>query len=71
MRRDYDVFEKFPDGSTVWRANVSGLYEAQRKVQELREFSENEFYILDIQTELISPRMAGGSRFTAKAAASG
>jgi hypothetical protein len=34
MRRDYDIFEKFPDGSTLWRACVAGQYEAQRKIAE-------------------------------------
>jgi len=49
MRRDYDIFEKFPDGSTLWRACVAGRYEAQRKVAELAEHSENEFFVIDIQ----------------------
>jgi hypothetical protein len=48
MRRDYDVFEKFPDGSTLWRACVSGRYEAQRKIHELAENSESEFFLIDI-----------------------
>jgi hypothetical protein len=49
MRRDYDVFEKFADGSTLWRACVAGRYEAQRKIHELAEHSENEFFLIDIQ----------------------
>lgn len=49
MRRDYDVFEKFPDGSTLWRACVVGRYEAQRTIHELTERSDNEFVLLDIQ----------------------
>ena len=49
MRRDYDVFEKFPDGSTLWRACVTGRYEAQRKIHELAENSESEFFLIDIQ----------------------
>ena len=48
MRRDYEVFERFPDGSTLWRARVTGRFEAQRKIQEFREHSENEFFILDV-----------------------
>ena len=55
MRRDFDIFEKFPDGSSVWRACVSGQYEAQRKIQELAESSENEFFGIDIQTEEFLP----------------
>ena len=55
MRRDYDIFEKFPDGSSVWRACVSGQYEAQRKLQELAERSENEFFGIDIQNNEALP----------------
>jgi len=51
MRRDYDVFEKFPDGSTLWRACVCGRFAAQRKIQELAEHSENEFFTIDIQVD--------------------
>jgi hypothetical protein len=49
MRRNYDIFEKFPDGSTLWRACVSGRYEAHRKMQAFAEHSENDFYAIDIQ----------------------
>ena len=55
MRRDYDIFEKFPDGSTLWRVCVRGQFEVKRKVQELAELSENEFIAIDIQAgELLS-----------------
>jgi len=60
MRRDFNIFEKFPDGSTVWRASVSGQFEAKRKLQELSERSNNEFLAIDIQSgkplPLIAPR---------------
>ena len=49
MRREYDVFERFADGSTLWRATVVGRFEALRKMQELAELSDNEFMTLDIQ----------------------
>jgi hypothetical protein len=55
MRRPYDVFEKFPDGSTLWRACVNGRYEAQRKMHELAEHSGNEFFLIDIRAEVILP----------------
>lgn len=48
MRREYDVFEKFSDGSTLWRATVLGRFEALRKTQELREHSDNEFFTIDV-----------------------
>jgi hypothetical protein len=49
MRHVYDIFEKFSDGSTLWRACVAGRYETHRKMQELAEDSENEFYAIDVQ----------------------
>jgi hypothetical protein len=49
MLRDFDIFERFPDGSTIWRVCVYGQYEAERKLQELAEHSTNEFVAIDIQ----------------------
>jgi hypothetical protein len=71
MRRDYDIFEKFPDGSTLWRECVFGRYEAHRKMQELAEFSENEFFMIDIQTAELLPSgfPAHAPRLRAKSAA--
>jgi hypothetical protein len=71
MRRDYDVFEKFPDGSTLWRACVSGKFEAERKMREMREHSENEFFTLDIQATFLPPKETSGSGIKAKAATAG
>jgi hypothetical protein len=51
MRRNYDIFEKFRDGSITWRASVSGKFEAKRKIQELMELSENEFVVIDDPAE--------------------
>jgi hypothetical protein len=55
MKHDYDIFEKFHDGSTLWRAFVSGRFEAWRRVEELKEHSENDFVILDIQKKQFLP----------------
>jgi len=54
MRHDYDIFEKFPDGSTRWRACVHGKFAAIRRVRELVELSENEFVVIDFQAEELS-----------------
>jgi len=69
MRREYEVFEIFPDGSTLWRACVIGRFEAQRKIQEMREHSENEFFTLDVQAHSFIPaNIAMRSASKAKAA---
>ena len=54
IRRDFDIFEKFPDGSTLWRACVRGRFEAQRKLDELAERSENQFYMIEIHNHLLA-----------------
>jgi hypothetical protein len=54
MRCNYDIFDKFADGSTIWRACVRGQFEANRKVRELRELSENEFLLIDIPGRRVS-----------------
>jgi hypothetical protein len=73
MRRDYDVFERFPHGSTLWRACVTGRYEAQRKMQELAEHSENGFFLIDIQAEVLLPPIPtrANSRPLTRSAAAG
>jgi hypothetical protein len=48
MYREYDLFEKFPDGSSLWRASVLGLEGACIYMQELSRKSGNEFYAIDV-----------------------
>jgi hypothetical protein len=70
MRREYEVFEKFPDGSTLFRACVTGKFETQRTIQMLAEHSENEFYAIDIQAvEHLPPISARNVRLLARRAA--
>jgi hypothetical protein len=54
VRRDFDIFEKFTDGSTLWRACVRGRFDALRKMHELAEQSKNEFFMIDIQDNVSS-----------------
>lgn len=71
MLRDFDIFEKFPDGSTIWRTCVFGKFEAERKMQELAEHSENEFWAIDIQAGLPLPTVAGRHGHRSSAAGAG
>lgn len=73
MRHVYDVFEKFPDGPTLWCASVQGRFEAERKMHELAEHSVNEFFIIDVQTEDFLPTMTAriNSRALTKSMAAG
>jgi hypothetical protein len=49
MRREFDIFEKFPDGTLMWCCCAIGQTETERKIQELRERSSDEFLAIDIQ----------------------
>lgn len=71
MRREYDVFEKFSDGSTLWRATVLGRFEALRKTQELRERSDNEFFTIDVvAAKRLAPKLMTDIRRPGSKAAS-
>jgi hypothetical protein len=48
--RNFDIFEKFPNGSMTWRTCVFGKFEVERKLHELTEHSNNEFLAIDIQS---------------------
>ena len=55
MWRDFDIFEKLADGSSIWRTCASGPIDAQQKLQNLTDHSENEFYSIDIETRELLP----------------
>jgi hypothetical protein len=48
MKHKYDLFEKFADGSSLWRACVIGLEGAQRHMRELALDSPNQFYAMHL-----------------------
>jgi hypothetical protein len=55
MQRDFDLFEKLADGSSIWRTCASGQIDAQQKLQNLADSSKNEFYSIDIVTGELLP----------------
>ena len=73
MRREYEIFERFPDGSTLWRASIAGRYEANRKMAELAEHSDNQFFSIDVQAaEALPPKFVRDNpRLLVKGAAAG
>ena len=52
--RSFDIFEVHADGSLFWRVCVSGEYEKDRKLQELKEQSTNQFCALDLAAGKLS-----------------
>jgi hypothetical protein len=50
MKHKYELFEKFPDGSSLWRDSIPGFNTTRLRLQELARRSENEFYALNLTT---------------------
>ncbi len=55
MTHEYDLFEKFPDGSSLWRACVIGLEGARIHVSDLARRSQNKFYAMNVASGKIVP----------------
>jgi hypothetical protein len=46
----YELFEKFPDGSSHWRDSVPGFEITLLRLHELAQRSENQCYAIDLTT---------------------
>jgi hypothetical protein len=57
LNREYDIFERLPDGTHLWKDYVVGLEEARRKLQELAALSKNEHYAIHTPTKDIAARV--------------
>jgi hypothetical protein len=53
--RDYDIFEEFPDGSTIWRACVFGMGNVELKLHELAKETSNKFFALNLREGTQAP----------------
>jgi len=50
MKRKYDLFEKCPDGVSLWRDSVLGFQLTRRRLQALAQLSESQYYAIDLTT---------------------
>jgi hypothetical protein len=50
MKDEYDLFEKFSDGSSLWRDSVPGFKTARFQLQELSQRSQNQFYGINLRS---------------------
>lgn len=50
MEHDYELFEKFPDGASLWRDSVFGAEPTLLRLRELAQKSKHPFYALDLTT---------------------
>jgi hypothetical protein len=57
LNREYDIFERLPDGKDLWKDYVVGLEETRRKLQEFAAKSKNEHYAIHTPTKEIVARV--------------
>ena len=50
MNQEHDLFERFPDGSSLWRDSIRGPKKTRIRLHELARRSENEFYAINLET---------------------
>jgi hypothetical protein len=50
MKHKYDLFEKCPNGLSLWRDVVLGFQLTRRRLQALAQISENQYYAIDLTT---------------------
>jgi hypothetical protein len=56
LNREYDIFERLPDGTILWKDFVVGLEQTRNKLQELAALSKNEYYAIHTPTKEIVAR---------------
>lgn len=50
MKSGYDLFEKFPNGSSLWRGSFPEFETTYLQLQELAQKSANQFYAINLAT---------------------
>jgi len=50
MKHEYELFEKFPDGSSLWRDCVFDIETTRLRLREMAQKSKNRFYAIDLTT---------------------
>lgn len=62
MRHEYDLFERFSDGSSLWRACAIGLDNTRRQLRHLTKISPNRFYAMHVASGKIISLDSGSAQ---------
>jgi hypothetical protein len=63
MTREYDLFERFSDGSSLWRGCVIGIENTRHHLEQLARKSKNRFYAIDMTAGTIHHLEPGRETF--------
>jgi hypothetical protein len=50
MKNEYDVFEKFSNGSSLWRDTIPGIETTRLRLQEMAQRSKNQFCGINLRS---------------------
>ena len=57
MNREYDLFEKLPDGAPVWHQHVVGLENAREMLKAIASTTRNECFAMYLPSKEIVARL--------------
>jgi hypothetical protein len=57
MDREYDIFERLPDGSILWRTMIKGFENALVGLRKLGSVSPNEYFAIHTPSKTIVARV--------------
>ena len=57
MNREYDLFERLPDGSALWRGVAVGAFDAHLQLRELARITANELFAIEVLTGEVLARV--------------
>ena len=61
QKNEYDLFEKFSNGSSLWRGSFPGFEAACFRLQELAQKTKNQFYAISLTTGEVVALDSGGN----------
>jgi hypothetical protein len=50
VKHKYDLFEKSPDGLSLWRDSLLGFQLTRRRLKALAQISESQYYAINLTT---------------------
>src|SRR6185312_14273907 len=61
MEREYDLFERLPNGSPMWPGHASGLHDVRQQLQHIAGETKNECFAMYLPTKEVVARLNIGT----------
>lgn len=55
--KEYDLFERLPDGSPLWRGRALGEHEAELELKKIAKATKNECFVMYLPTKEVVSRV--------------